>query len=102
MMLVIISLAAFVLVLACLSCTLLICAEKWRVIEFYELHIKGRKIFGKRIGELCTFCFGFWISVVITIAAYFSLDVQGLYFIAPLASASLTRYLYEGITTKTR
>jgi hypothetical protein len=81
---------------------MLICAGKWGLIKLYDLHIKGRRVFGKRIGELCIFCVGFWFGFLQITAAYFIFRLSDLYFVVPFAAASLTRSLYESTGIKER
>ena len=85
-------LAAAILVLSLASLTLIICLEKWRAFELYELH---RPTWAP--AYVCVFCLGFWISFCFLVALFLAFPLDLVSFICPFASASLTRLLYEEI-----
>jgi hypothetical protein len=97
-----IELAACVFLVSCIVCTIIIVAGKWHLIEFYEVHIKGRKIFRYRLGEVCYFCLSFWLSVVIVAVLFCCIKISYFYFVVPFASASLTIFIIENIAAKRR
>jgi uncharacterized membrane protein len=89
-----------VVVISSMSATALFTILKWRIDELYDLHVKGRRVLKIRIGELCFFCLGFWIGLVLTFVFYLQFRLDELIFITPFATASLTKYIYEGAKTK--
>lgn len=84
-----IEISAAVFFLSCLSCTLLMCSQKWGLLTLYELH--RRKWMPP---NYCVFCIGFWFSFILLTAAYFIFNLDELFFICPFASASLTYIMY--------
>lgn len=51
-----------ILTISGITATLLLCLHKWGAFEYYEVH---RPIW--LTWEVCTFCIGFWISVLLTV-----------------------------------
>jgi hypothetical protein len=89
--------AAAIFVLSCASLTVILCLAKWRAFELYELH---RPRWAPPY--VCVFCLSFWISFLILAALYLARPFDLVLFIAPFASASLTRLAYEDFEFKRR
>lgn len=74
------------------TCTLMICFQKWGVLEYYESHKKTW------MPKRCDFCIGFWISFFLTIIVLFQdVFLYGGYqlLIIPFLCASLNRFLLK-------
>lgn len=70
---------------ALIAATIIITFKKWGVFDFYQVH---RLAFMP--AEVCEFCVGFWISVVLTVLMSISTESNISYIAIPFVSASLT------------
>ena len=77
-----------VVLVALLSAFVVIVLTKWQIREFIQVH--GGNFFGRMAD--CDFCFGFWISVLLSVGFTYAVDDCRLLLI-PLFSAPITRIL---------
>lgn len=91
---------AMLIVVSLLSLFVIIISEKWGLITAYELHIKGRSLFGRRIGELCVFCLGFWIATLITALLVWIYSLTSFFYIVPFCSSPLTKLMHANLRTR--
>jgi hypothetical protein len=80
------------------SATILICLDKWKFFDFWNMY--GYKL--RLSKDPCVFCIGFWIAKIQIFVVYFFVQKQELYFIVPLAAASLIGVIYENFKVKRR
>lgn len=80
-----INLASFIIVLSALTATIVIVFHKWRIIE--KLQERGV--------NYCEFCFGFWLSLAITLifSIFGIVELNLINLLAPFGAASITRQL---------
>lgn len=80
--------AISVLLVALMAAFIAIVMGKWKIREYMQIH--GGDFFGKMAD--CDFCFGFWIAVVLSVAATIATADWHLLFI-PIFSAPITRMI---------
>lgn len=84
-------LVGLVVVISCVSATVLTCLYKFGLIELYQIH-KPRIL---KSWDVCEFCLCFWISATLTVIAYLKFSPNILYIVVPFACASLAKAIYE-------
>ena len=82
-----------VVIFALLNTGLVLVAEKWKILEWYELHKKPWMPY-------CLFCLFFWMALIELTIAYFyqsAFDLWSFIMIIPfsLCSAVLSRYFEQ-------
>lgn len=83
-------LAATLIIVSSISATVLHCLGKWGFYAWYEEH---RRLSWPK--EICLFCLGFWLSALQYLALYLFYTSEIFYIAGALASASLTKAIYE-------
>lgn len=92
-----VNITATLIIIASISATILHCLGKWGLFKYYEEHrLKSWP------PEICIFCLGFWISAIQYAALYFFYTSDIFYIAGALASASLTKAIYENGKFKVR
>lgn len=75
-------------IIALISAFILILLGKWGVREWIQIH--GNKFFSKMAD--CSFCMGFWISVILSV--FFAIITQEVtYLLIPVIASPITRYI---------
>jgi hypothetical protein len=78
-------------ILSFTSATIILCFEKWKLLEWYQIYLGGRYFFPK---EPCLLCLGFQLSML-QVAVIYLFKSEELLFLIPFASASFTRAIYS-------
>lgn len=78
--------------MAPITATLLVCAHKFGLIEFYQVRIRRRYFFD---WEVCEFCICFWLSLLQVAILVLIFPAKIFYIVVPFAAASLAKAIYE-------
>ncbi len=85
-----INIMATLITISGINATLLHCFGKWGLFEYYEIH--RRKSWPP---EICIFCLAFWLGVIQYGLLYVFYTSDIFYIAGALASASITKAIYE-------
>ena len=72
------------------NATIITIADRWKILEFMQINAPT-EVFHKLVS--CTFCMGFWMAAFETLVIVFISMPPYEYFLIPLASATITKYL---------
>ena len=81
-------LLSLTILIAATSATLLICAEKWGWLDYYDFNRKEWMM------ERCMFCWGFWLGLFL-IMSFMGIYLPAYYLLASLPAAAITRKLLQ-------
>lgn len=93
-----INITGTLIIISSLSATIIHCLDIWGALEYYRTH-RPHKSWP---AEVCIFCLGFWLSTgqLVTLSFLYGSDIS--YIAVALASASLTKAIYENGKFKVR
>lgn len=80
------NLVYLIVISGCISATILMTLEKWKFIEWMQLHSP------KWFPSDCYLCMSFWVNNI-AITPLFIIDQNYLYLVVPFCATSITKFL---------